>query len=143
MLKASVFGAMCLVLAKYGEKIIHRQLMATKPPDSILIVVGTCVVVASIGSLLGFSLAAGAFFARLIFSRDPAVVHMETSLLPLNSVLAPFFFIGIGLSADVTAIDSSILIGAVLCAAAVLGKVIGGGIPALWLTSGAGALPSA
>lgn len=139
-LKALLFGALCLLIGRYGETHIRAILARTKSPNSILIVIGTSVVIAAIGEVLGFSLAVGAFFAGLIFSRDPDVVHMETSFLPLQSIFAPFFFIGIGLSVDPSALQTAGALGAVLIGAAVAGKVVGGGIPALWATSRDGAL---
>ena len=139
-LKAVLFGAICLVIARYGQAHIPSILARTKPPGSILIVIGTVIFIAAIGEVLGFSLAVGAFFAGLIFSRDPEVVHMETSFLPLQSVFAPFFFIGIGLAVDPNVLPAGGALGAVLIIAAVAGKVVGGGVPALWATNRAGAL---
>lgn len=140
LFKSILFGAVCLMIGRYGEAYIHTLLVRTKPPSSILIVIGTVIFIAAIGDILGFSLAVGAFFAGLIFSRDPDVVHMETSFLPLQSVFAPFFFIGIGLAVDPSVLPAGGVLGIVLTIAAVAGKMIGGGVPALWATSRAGAL---
>jgi Kef-type K+ transport system membrane component KefB len=140
LLKAILFGAVCLFLGRYGETYIHKILSHTSPSSSILIVIGTGIFVAAVGEVLGFSVAVGAFFAGLIFSRDPDVVRMETTFLPLQALFAPFFFIGIGLSVELDALSAGLTAGAVLIAAAVIGKVAGGAIPALWTAGSVSAL---
>ena len=138
-LKAAGFLALCYVIARYGEGYISRALKRTGEPDSILLVVGCGVLVAAFASLFGFSMAIGALFAGLIFSRDPEAVKLETLFLPLHALFAPFFFIAIGLKIDPASLGSALGLGGVLLVVAVLGKVIGAGLPALMTTGLAGA----
>ena len=60
----------------------------------MLLVAGIGFVVAASAELLGFSLAVGAMFAGLVFSRDPEAVKMDACFSPLYELFAPFFFIG-------------------------------------------------
>ena len=88
-----------------------------------------------VSGLLGFSLAIGAFFAGLLFSRYLQDVKMETSFLPIYELVSPFFFIGIGMNMDLDHFGMAIGLGAVLLSAAILGKLVGDGVP-LFLMKG-------
>ena len=80
---------------------------------------GTAFVLSATGGRLGFSVAIGAFFAGLVFSRDPRAVRVEGSFDALYNLFVPFFFIGIGLSLDPGAMVSSLRLGAVLTVTAI------------------------
>ena len=97
-IKAILFGGFCLVFARYAERRIVRFIRAAAPPGPILIVTGIGIVIAGTAGQLGFSLAIGALFAGLVFSRDPEVVRMETLFGPIHELFMPFFFVAIGLS---------------------------------------------
>lgn len=84
-------------------------------------------------------MAIGGFFAGVIFSRDPEVVKLETSFLPLHALFAPFFFIAVGLRIDPGSLASAFSLGGALLVVAVFGKVVGAGWPALMTTGYAGA----
>jgi Kef-type K+ transport system membrane component KefB len=101
-------------------------------------IVGIGFMIAALAGWLGFSVAVGGLFAGLAFSRDPEAVKMESSFLPVYEWLTPFFFIGIGLQMDPASAVSAAGIGGILLLAAVLGKLLGAGLPAL-LESGKGA----
>jgi Kef-type K+ transport system membrane component KefB len=49
---------------------------------------------------LGFAIAIGAFFAGLVFGRDPQGVHLEASFSSIYDLFTPFFFVGIDLHID-------------------------------------------
>ena len=138
-LKAILLGLICIVAARYGEAHLSSWLSRTTAPNSILIVIAVGIIIAATAALLGFTLAVGALFAGLIFSRDPRVVRMETSFELLHALFTPFFFVGIGLGVDASAILPGIAIGLVLLAVAVVGKVVGAGVPALLSTGLTGA----
>jgi Kef-type K+ transport system membrane component KefB len=140
LIKAIGFGALCILIAKYAERRIVIALRGTGEPGSALILTGVGMIIAAIASLFGFSLAIGAFFAGLIFSRDPEAVRLETGFVSLRAFFVPFFFIAIGFAIDPQSLQSGLMIGAVLLIVAVLGKVIGAGLPALLTTGASGAL---
>ncbi|NQU70044.1 MAG: cation:proton antiporter [Rhodospirillales bacterium] len=129
----------CYFIAKYGERHLSQLLRKTSDPDSILILVGTGIIFATLAALMGFSLAIGALFAGLIFSRDPKAVKLESGFLPLNSFFAPFFFVLIGFEIDPNSLQSALSLGGALLIVAILGKVIGAGGPALMFSGWAGA----
>jgi Kef-type K+ transport system membrane component KefB len=106
----------------------------------MIMVIGIGFIIAAVAGLMGFSVAIGAFFAGLVFSRDPRAVRMEESFTPLYEFFTPFFFIGIGLSIDPTMLITALGLGFILLIAAVLGKVIGAGGPAFLTLGSTGSL---
>lgn len=101
----------------------------------ILFAAGAAFVIAAIAETIGFSIAIGALFAGLAFSRDPAEARIDRSFAVLPAIFGPFFFVAIGLAVDVTALNQAIGIGTVLLLAAALGKFLGAGLPAALITS--------
>jgi Kef-type K+ transport system membrane component KefB len=132
LLKLLAFVAGCWVFSRYVEKRytgFFRRIESG--PNPMLVVVGTGVVVAALAGQMGFSMAVGAFLAGLMFSRDPQSVKVDASFGPLHELLSPFFFIGIGLRIDLGAVPAGLAAGAVLLAAAMVGKLVGTIPPAL------------
>lgn len=129
------FGILCFFLARFMEHpFIEFFRRHERPPVAMLAVIGLSFLIASLAGLIGFSVAIGAFFAGLVFSRDPEAVHMEASFLPLYSFFSPFFFIGVGLDIDPAAFSGVAGLGLVLVAAAFIGKVLANGLTTLLFT---------
>lgn len=140
LLKLLVFGGLCLLFAQYLEERLTRFFKSLEPePEPMLLVAGIGIAIAAFAGLLGFSEAIGAFFAGLVFSRDPDRIKLEANFCAVHDLLAPFFFIGIGLMMAPDALAGAVGIGAVLLVAAVLGKMVGTGLPALRYLSWSGA----
>jgi Kef-type K+ transport system membrane component KefB len=138
--KLLLFGGFCVMLSLFLEKRLTRFFeKIEKGPDPMITIAGIGIVLAATAGLLGFSLAIGAFFAGLIFSRDPDVVRMEASFDSIYEFFTPFFFIGIGLSIAPGSICNGLIFGLILFAAAVVGKLIGAGGPVVF-TSGVSGL---
>jgi Kef-type K+ transport system membrane component KefB len=93
-------------------------------------VLGSGLVIAGIAEYLGFSLAIGALFAGLAFSRDPEVVHTDAGFAYFYEFLTPFFFIYIGMQVDPGTIAASLGLAAILFVPAALGKFLGTVAPA-------------
>ena len=133
LVKLTIFIVGCYLFSHYLEPGFTR--FSKSCADSItgitISVLGAGLGIAAIAGLLGFSLAIGALFAGLAFSRDPEAVHTEARFSYFHDFLAPFFFIHIGMQVDPTAIIPSIGMASILFLPAVLGKVIGVAAPAL------------
>ncbi|MFW6154242.1 MAG: cation:proton antiporter [Planctomycetota bacterium] len=131
----AAFAGACIVFSRYLEErfsnFIHN---IESGPDPMLVVVATGVLVAALAGLLGFSVAIGAFFAGLTFSRDPQRVKVDASFASLYDLFTPFFFVGIGLELAPRLIVSAAGAGTVLLVAAVVGKLVGTTGPALLCT---------
>jgi Kef-type K+ transport system membrane component KefB len=120
----------CAAFARWLEAPLLRYLERLEgPTDRTLTVAAVGVMVAGLSGLLGFSVAIGAFFAGLAFSRDPHAVRIDASFDPIYHLLTPFFFISIGLA--ITPGLSLTGVAALLVAVAVVGKLVGHGVPAL------------
>lgn len=125
------FCGLCFLFSKHLEERITNLIEQLEaPPNPAIVVAGIGIVIAAVAGLLGFSMAVGAFFAGLVFSRDPDRVRLDASFGPLYEFLAPFFFVGIGLLVSPGHLVAAVGLGAVLLVFAVLSKLIGHGVPA-------------
>ncbi|MGV2829604.1 cation:proton antiporter [Myxosarcina sp. GI1(2024)] len=140
LVKAIVFAACCWFFSRYLEKkLTHWFCQIEPPPEPMLEIVGIGFIIAALAGLLGFSVAIGAFFAGLVFSRDPEAVRFDASFDSIYELFVPFFFIGIGLKIVPNALLMGLGMGMVLLVAAIIGKLIGAGVPALLTTNLQGA----
>jgi Kef-type K+ transport system membrane component KefB len=127
------FGAFCYLFSRYLERPMTGLFKRLEPGlhCPMLVIIGVALAVAALAGLIGFSVAIGAFFAGLIFSRDPEAVKGEAHLSILYELFPPFFFINVGLSVDPNTLTAAIWLGLILLLAAILGKVAGNGLPTL------------
>ena len=133
-LKLAALCLMCYLFYRYVERRLSSFFQRICPMASFTLVVAAVgFVIASMAGLLGFSLAIGAFFAGLVFSRDPKAVRIEGAFQPIYELFVPFFFIAIGMRIEPTAMGSAVLPGLGLFAAAVVSKAVGAGGPVMAL----------
>lgn len=131
------FFLFCMVFALYMERRLVRLAARLRPPPQrMLVVVGVGLLIAAFAGALGLSLAIGALFAGLVFSQDPEAVKTEKSFQDIYAFVMPFFFINIGFQVDPEALTQAGSISAALAAAAILGKLIGDGLPTLLMVGG-------
>jgi Kef-type K+ transport system membrane component KefB len=134
-----VLGKLCILIAgcylfahffeaRFTE--FNRRLSDT-PASLTISILGVGLVIAAVAEGLGFSIAIGALFAGLAFSRDPEAVHTDASFTYFYEFLTPFFFIHIGMQTDLAALFSAVDTGVVLFIAAMVSKVVFTAAPAL------------
>jgi len=129
------FGLACFLFSRYAEGHLTGLFRRIEqPPEPMVSVAATGMIIAAVAGLLGFSIAIGAFFAGLAYSRDPRAVKMEASFSTLYEFFMPFFFIGIGLRIEPSALGTAVGLGGVLVVVAMAGKIIGSGFPTLVLS---------
>jgi Kef-type K+ transport system membrane component KefB len=139
--KLFLFAGLCYLFSQYLERgLIHLTALLEPAAGLMLTVLGLGLVIAALASWLGFSLAIGALFAGLVFSRDPEAVKTEASFNDLYAFFTPFFFVGIGMQIVPDSAAQGLGLGAVLLVAAIFGKLIGAGVAALLVTGASGAL---
>ena len=141
VLRFAAFAAFCYLFSRTIERWVTRG--AWKLPrdaERMTVVVGTGFVIASLAGWLGFSLAIGALFAGLVFSHDRRAVRTEKSFGDLYAFFTPFFFIDIGYHVDPAALGGAASVAAWIFVAAVVGKLLGIGLPALLVRDARGAL---
>lgn len=133
--KLLLFGTFCGLFAKYAEKPITAFFSnLSAEPVPMLVVTGIGFTVAAIAGLIGFSVAIGAFFAGLMFSRDERSKEIDETFDSLYQLFTPFFFIGIGVMVDLDSLGGAMVPAGVVLAAAVTGKLLGAAIPLLATT---------
>ena len=141
LLKVTIFGIFCLIIFRYLERPMTRWFEQLEPaPDPMLMIAGTAFIIAALAGLMGFSVAVGAFFAGLVFCRDPDAVKFDASFATLYEFFVPFFFIHIGLQLEIDSFAMSLNLVTILLIVAVVGKVIGTGLPAIITTGRKSAL---
>jgi Kef-type K+ transport system membrane component KefB len=134
--KLMLFTLVCYLFASFGEHPLVRFFRRLEPPPlAVLVVIGVSLIIAGLAGLLGFSTAIGAFFAGLVFSRDPDAVKMEAAFLPIYQFFSPFFFIGIGLDISPKGLEEVLSMGIVFFAVAAGGKVVANFLP-VWIMKG-------
>jgi Kef-type K+ transport system membrane component KefB len=133
VIKLISFGLLCILFALYLEKPLMKFIQRfKKPPELTLVVISIGFVIAAIAGLLGFSLAVGAFFAGLIFSRDPSSIKSRTAFDIIYDLFAPFFFIEIGLGIRIESLAPALWPAGILIIAAFVGKFLGSTVPSLF-----------
>lgn len=126
-----LFGAFCLFFSSSLEEPISDFVSDVQPRTGpLLLMVGLGFIIAGLAVVLGFSLAIGALFAGILFSRDPIMIREEASFQVLYEFFTPFFFLMIGLSVRIEWAGSALLLGSVLLVVAVVSKLLGAGLPA-------------
>lgn len=134
LFKLCLFTLACVLFSRFLERRITRLVRRwEQPPYPMILVTAIAVIMAALAGLLGFSLAIGAFFAGLVFSRDPSVVKMETSFESIYGLFVPFFFISAGMHVHLASLGGGLSVGGLLLVAAVVGKLSGPGLPACLL----------
>jgi Kef-type K+ transport system membrane component KefB len=129
------FSTACIAFSRFAEQHLTGFFKRLLPiPGQTVALAGFALIIAALAGLIGFSMAIGAFFAGLVFSRDPQAIKLETPFSVLHDFIAPFFFINIGLLIDPSTLNAMAPMLPVLLGIAILGKVVGTSGPAL-LTS--------
>ncbi len=139
--KFTLFTIGCVLFSRYLEEPITSFFERIQNwPGTIMVVLGMSMIVAAIAELLGFSVAIGAFFAGLVFSRDPEAVKFDASFESIYPLFAAFFFIGIGLRVDPAVLSGAVTPALVLLSVAIAGKMAGTLLPSLAFMGGTSAL---
>ena len=127
LLKLGIFITGCFLFAHYMEARFTRfsRKVERSITDLTITILGAGLAIAVIAGYLGFSLAIGALFAGLAFSRDPQAVQTDGRFAYFYEFFTPFFFIHIGMQVDPGAVYSAFGLGMVLFMVAALAKFVG------------------
>lgn len=133
LVKLAVFIAGCYLFAHFVEAdfTAFNRRSSDSPASLTISILGAGLMIAAIAGYLGFSIAIGALFAGLAFSRDPQAVRTDGSFSYFHEFLTPFFFIHIGLQTDVTVLIDALDVGLVLFVVAAASKLAFTAAPAL------------
>ncbi len=133
LVKLTLFITGCYLFSHYLESGFteFNRRWENSTTGLTITVLGAGLAIAAVAGYLGFSLAIGALFAGLAFSRDPRAVHTDAKFVNFYEFLTPFFFIYIGMQVDPAIVAPSFGLAAMLFIPAVLGKFVGVAGPAL------------
>lgn len=133
LLKLALFVTACYLFAHFLEARFTRfsRTAGGSLTALTITILGAGLVISAIAGSLGFSLAIGALFAGLAFSRDPQIVRTDGRFGYFYEFLTPFFFIYIGMQVDPDVIFTSLDTGLILALAAASAKFVGVAGPAL------------
>ena len=128
LIRLALFALALAFFARFLEAPLTLLVGRLEPaPDRLITVVSVGLIVAAAAGLLGFSLAIGAFFGGLAFSRDPEAVKLDAYFDPLYGFFTPFFFIAIGMRVDPGSLGAALPLGLLLFLVAAGGKLLGAG----------------
>ncbi|MDA1279628.1 MAG: cation:proton antiporter [Chloroflexi bacterium] len=141
-LKAVGFWLGLMILGSLVSKYISFGVLWFKSAGGALVLALALAFVASAVAEIYFGLAMiiGAYTTGLALSSTELKHQIESSMRSVNNFLVPIFFVVIGMQVDFTAfgsgdtsLASSIIFAIVLTVFAVISKVVGSGIPALFV----------
>jgi Kef-type K+ transport system membrane component KefB len=122
----------CIIFSILLERRLVDSFKMRRPhPNYLLVLTGTAFLIAGTAGLLGFPTVIGAFLAGLVFNRNAERPYLTSAFESAYEMLGPFFYVGIGLSVNPETVFPAAGLGVILLAVAVLGKLMGAGLPAL------------
>ena len=128
--KLGIFLVGCYLFTRYLEEPLVKLFRILDPRlGPMLFAFGVALLVAAMAELAGFSFAIGAMFAGLAFSTPPTDRLIDRTFEQIHVLFAPFFFISIGLATDGTELSGAVGLGALLLGVAIIGKLLGAGVP--------------
>ena len=86
---------------------------------------------AGLAESFGLAMIIGAYSIGLALSGTTLARRLEESITAVYHALVPIFFVVMGMMVDVTAMGGVVLFGTVITVLAIVGKVVGCGLPAL------------
>jgi Kef-type K+ transport system membrane component KefB len=131
---ARAVGALVAVtlVTLLGVRLLTRLPLRLRSEGAVVgVALGSAFVAGYFIEEAGLAAILGAYAVGLGLSQTPLGRGIERALLSLRQVLVPVFFVVMGTLVNLPAMTTALGVGAVLCAAAVLGKVVGCGLPAL------------
>ncbi len=85
----------------------------------------------ALAEVFGLAMIIGAYAVGLALSKTPEADWLMEQLEPVYQIFVPIFFVVMGMMVDLGSMSHAILFGVVLTIVAILGKVLGCGLPAM------------
>ena len=128
-LTAIVFILGAILTGKYIIEYIDRQEMG---PKRFLLALSFMLFFSYIAEIIKLSSIVGAFIAGVILSQSKSCSQLEDKTYGLEMLFTPIFFISLGMLIDIKSIAMFIIPILILTLIAIISKIIGPGIVALW-----------
>lgn len=134
--KIAIFSAGCYAFSRLIEQRLSSFFARLDPRTGpFIFAAGTVFLIAAVADALGFSMAIGAIFAGLAFSRDPAELQVDNAFAYVLAMFGPIFFLSIGLSVGFDQFGTALWLAVALFVVLVAGKALGAGLAA-WAVAG-------
>lgn len=115
-----------------GARYISQALGAFRSPGAaVALALAIAFLAAGLAESFGLAMIIGAYSIGLALSGTPLARRVEEPIISVYHAIVPIFFVVMGMMVDVTAMGGVIVFGLVITVLAVLGKVVGAGLPAL------------
>ena len=98
----------------------------------LVLTVALALFAAGLAEIFGLAFIIGAFSIGLALSTTKMGHTVEEQMIPVTNILVPVFFVVMGMLVDVSSMMNAIWFGLVISLLAILSKVFGSGIPALF-----------
>lgn len=120
--------AVGFVLAEKIEAMFERVRYAGARLGLALALALVC---AGVAEIFGLAFIIGAYSIGLALSKTRMAHQLMEDLTPINDFIVPIFFAAMGMLVNFGAMGEAIGLGLVICILAVIGKIVGCGVPAL------------
>ena len=121
--------AVGILVAPYLEKVVDRF---RAPGAGLVLMSALALLAAGMAEIFGLAFIIGAFSIGLALSITNLGHRVEEQLVPVNEILVPVFFVVMGMLVDVGSMANGLVFGLIISGLAVLSKVLGSGVPALF-----------
>jgi len=131
-LKAVGFLGGMVVLGWLFSKRLSKILLKLDSKTYAAIAAAICFAVAAVAELFGLAMIIGAYLAGILLSVTKVGKELEDKLAGASHLLVPIFFAIMGTLVDFKAMGAVLVFGLVITVFAIVGKVLGAGLPALF-----------
>ncbi|MDA0733533.1 MAG: cation:proton antiporter [Chloroflexi bacterium] len=121
--------AVGILAAPYLEKLVN---LFRAPGAGLVMMSALALLAAGMAEIFGLAFIIGAFSIGLALSTTNLGRRVEEQLIPVNEILVPVFFVVMGMLVDVSSMANGLAFGLIISVLAVLSKVLGSGVPALF-----------
>lgn len=130
--KALAFLAVLLGGGIFLAKYVSRLVLSLKVSGaSVAIALALAFLASGLAESFGLAMIIGAYAIGLSLSNTELARTLEAPMSAVYNALVPIFFVVLGMMVDVTAFADVIVFGIVLSILAILGKVLGSGLPSM------------
>jgi Kef-type K+ transport system membrane component KefB len=118
-----------ILAAPYIERLVNQF---RAPGAGLVLMTALAFLAAGLAEIFGLAFIIGAFSIGLALSITNLGSRVEEELAPITAVLVPVFFVVMGMLVDVGSMLNAVIFGLVISVLAIVAKVFGCGIPALF-----------
>ncbi len=131
-LKALGFIGGLTLLGFFFSKKLSTLLLKLEGKTYAAIAAALVFLIAAVAEMFGLATIIGAYLAGILLSVTPVGKQLEEKLAGASHLIVPVFFAIMGTLVDFKAMAAALVFGLVISGLAIIGKVIGSGVPAFF-----------